>query len=373
MAFYRSTKKQSGGGDLNIDSFEVTTPPTITNYNIDDELDITGIVVTATASGMSGNVKDYCTYSPTVFTEEGTIPVTVSYYNETDTFNVTCIDIGTLEQTSWATIKRVAQNASQYWAVGDTKSIKLNGTIGDLPSIENYSTNVFILGFDHYNTPGIYFGGFMNNNNHLIVISSDSYSSLTDGTLANNYNHWGHSSYGGWKGCDLRYDILGSTDVAPDGYGAQAQLNRVGYDATSTCATNPVANTLMAALPAKLRAVMAPMTVYSDNVGYRAYAADVTSSIDYLPLLSVMEISGSATYCNLEERNHQAQYTYFANGGTSLRSAYGHLTNTAFNYWTRSYRGINGQFTTFKGDNGFLGEGQSAGSRYGLLVSFRVA
>lgn len=38
-------------------------------------------------------------------------------------------------------------------------------------------------------------------------------------------------------------------------------------DATATTATNPVANTLMAALPSDLRAVMQPMTIYTDNTG----------------------------------------------------------------------------------------------------------
>ena len=67
-------------------------------------------------------------------------------------------------------------------------------------------------------------------------------------------NHSSNTNAGGWKGCDLRYDVLGSTNTN-DG------------DATATTATNPVANTLMAALPSDLRAVMQPMTIYTDNTG----------------------------------------------------------------------------------------------------------
>lgn len=46
-----------------------------------------------------------------------------------------------------------------------------------------------------------------------------------------------------------------------------ATAERVGYDASENCATTPVANTLMAALPSELRVHMKPMTIYTDNVG----------------------------------------------------------------------------------------------------------
>ena len=44
-------------------------------------------------------------------------------------------------------------------------------------------------------------------------------SSYTDGRKGFNTNHWGNYNYGGWKGCDARYDILGSTNKQPSGYG----------------------------------------------------------------------------------------------------------------------------------------------------------
>ena len=37
----------------------------------------------------------------------------------------------------------------------------------------------------------------------------------TNGAKYFNMNHWGNYNYGGWAGCDLRYDVLGSTDVPP--------------------------------------------------------------------------------------------------------------------------------------------------------------
>ena len=109
MAFYRSCKKQSGGGDLNIDSFEVTTPPTTRQYALGDTLDTTGLIVTATAENLSGNVASDCAFSPTVFNTLGRISVNVSYKDKyTDSFEIICTDIGTLEEASWPTIQRVA-------------------------------------------------------------------------------------------------------------------------------------------------------------------------------------------------------------------------------------------------------------------------
>ena len=116
-------------------------------------------------------------------------------------------------------------------------------------------------------------------------------------------SEYGHN-YGGWKGCDMRYDILGSTNVAPSEYNTSStytyiKTSRYGNDPTSTCTTNPIANTLMAALPNELRSIMKAITKYTDNKGNSSNtSANVTSSIDYLPLLAEFEIFGSRTFAN---------------------------------------------------------------------------
>lgn len=339
MAFFRSCKKQSGGsGGLSVDTFEVTTLPTKTYYSLDEELDTTGMVITATASGMSGNVVPYCSFSPTVFTELGTTPVTASYYGRTAIFNVTCVDVGPLEETSWDKIKQIAETGigSQYWAVGDTKTITIEGKIGDVTlSRSNYK--VFVIGFNHNSVNGIYFQCFMNNSNgnKVVAIYDGTATEYTDGRKVYNFNHWGDSSYGGWKGSDIRYDILGSTDIAPSNYGTKPTSTRVGYDASSTTATNPVADTFMAALPADMRAVMAPMSIYTDNKGTGSNtASNVTESIDYLPLLSEFEVLGARAKANSAEKTYQKQFDYYKNGGSKV--FYRHDNLTAVSYYIRS-------------------------------------
>ena len=75
-------------GGLVVDSLTITTMPTKTTYLEGETLDITGLVVTAVAGHMSGNVAADCTYSPTVLTNVGTQAITVSYGGQTATFNV---------------------------------------------------------------------------------------------------------------------------------------------------------------------------------------------------------------------------------------------------------------------------------------------
>lgn len=246
--------------------------------------------------------------------------------------------VGTaLNDCSWEDISKIAAAglADTYWDVSDTKSIVINGTVGTL-SVSNLTVNAFILGFDHNST---YEG---TNKIHfqigkigttLIGLVDSKYGSYdTSGTKYFNMNHWGNYNYGGWAGCDVRYDVLGSTDVAPSGYGAAVTTSRVGYDATETCATNPVANTLMAALPADLRAVMKGVTKYADAVGNSSnVAANVKGFVDYLPLLAEFEVQGTRSYANQYEQNYQKQYDYYKNGNSKIM--YRHSTTSSTAWW----------------------------------------
>lgn len=250
--------------------------------------------------------------------------------------------VGTaLNSCSWEDISKIAAAglADTYWDVGATKTITINGTVGTL-SLSNLSVDVFIIGFDHNSsvegTNKIHFqiGKISSKQVGLCCGSYNSYK--TDGTKIFNMNHWGNYNYGGWAGCDLRYDILGSTDVAPSGYGSAVTTSRVGYSASATCATNPVANTLMAALPSDLRAVMKGVTKYADAVGNSSnMAANVKAFTDYLFLLAEFEVQGTRTYANQYEQNYQKQYAYYSAGNSKV--FYKHNgTTTAAHWWLRS-------------------------------------
>ena len=241
-----------------------------------------------------------------------------------------------LDDNDWATISAVAASgkASSYWEVGDIKAVTLNGKVGTV-SFSNTTLYVYIIGFNHNGSIGtIDFGTFKNASGVSLCLSDAGDDNVyTDGTKYYNPNHWGYYTYGGWAGCDMRYDILGSTDKAPSGYGSAVSSSRVGYNPTSNVTSSPVSNTLMAAFPSSLRAVMAPMTLYTDNKGNAAgnSNSNITTTVDYLPLLSEYEVFGTIKNGNTYEANYQAQYSYYANGNSKVK--YKHSSTSSSTWW----------------------------------------
>lgn len=235
--------------------------------------------------------------------------------------------LATLNDNSWAAIHSVSGTGASYWAVGDRKAVTVNGTVGT--QAVNGTYYAYIIGFNHNSSKegnGITFGTFktaLSGGTDICLVDGYYGSYSTNGTKYFNMNHSSNTNAGGWKGCDLRYDVLGSTNTN-DG------------DATATTATNPVANTLMAALPSDLRAVMQPMTIYTDNTGGGSdNASYVTKTTDYLPLLAEYEIFGTRSYANSAEKNYQAQYAYYSAGNSKVKYRHSATSSTAW-WWERS-------------------------------------
>ena len=124
-----------------------------------------------------------------------------------------------------------------------------------------------------------------------------------------------NTNVGGWKDSSMRKTLLGNSKTP----------------------TSPLANSLMAALPSDLRAVMKSVTKYTDNVGNAtgSVVGNVTATTDYLFLLAEFEVFGSRYYANDYERNSQLQYDYYK--ASNSRVAYKHnATGTAVWWWLRS-------------------------------------
>ena len=266
-----------------------------------------------------------------------------------------------LNENTWETISGVSADSTgaSYWAVGDRKAVAVSGTVGTQSVSGTYY--VYIIGFNHNGATGIDFGTFktaLSGGTDICLIDAGYGNNYTNGTKYFNMNHSSNTNSGGWKGCDLRYDVLGSTNTN-DG------------DATATTATNPVANTLMAALPSDLRAVMKPMTIYTDNTGGGSNtASNVTASVDYLPLLAEYEIFGTRSYANSSEQNHQAQYAYYSAGNSKVK--YRHSATSSAAWWWERSPGYGDSY-------GFCGVGSNGGANgngarfsYGVAPAFRV-
>lgn len=236
----------------------------------------------------------------------------------------------TLEESTWAEIAQVSANKqwnAMGWKVGDSKTITLNGTVGTL-ALDNYQCKVYILGFDHNaekEGQGISFGMIEGMDGKQLCLV-DQYYNTSDYM---NYDDIGFSmnilnkNEGGWKASNMRKTILGSTDVE-------------NGDATPDTIANPAANTLMAALPADLRAVLKPLTKYTNNVGQSSEASAITPTIDYLPLMAEFEVFGVQTNNeNPNEKTHQAQYEYYKSGNSKIKYKQNDVASAAL-WWLRS-------------------------------------
>jgi hypothetical protein len=326
VGYTKGKQSAGGGGEGGIAGFHK-----VQFFNDDRTTLLYTVFVPTGASAMYAGDTPISTENET-FVFMGFEPSPASVTEDMDCYAVYEF-IGTLDEASWSTISQLSANgmAQNYFAIGDTKTIHIEGTVGTIAINGDYG--VYIIGFDHNEElegNGIHFGTFKGEGGKDIALFDEKYKTTsTSGAKYFNMNHWGNYNLGGWAVCDMRYDILGSTDTAPLDYGSAKTFYSVGYDASVTCATNPVANTLMAALPYDLRAVMKPMTKYTNNRGGTGGNNEeyVTATVDYLPLLSEFEIKGAASWV---EKEKQSRYEYFTLGNSWRKCS--QLTD-AYSFW----------------------------------------
>ena len=233
-----------------------------------------------------------------------------------------------LDKNEWKVIKKVADadKGANYWAVGDTKRITLNGKVGAY-TFSNFNVDVFILGFNHNSTK---------EGTHRIHFLLGKIGGKFVGLVDSYYDPSGYTTTSGAF-------TMNTSDTNSGGW-AKTQMRSTVLGAASD-PTNPTANTLLAALPADLRAVMKSVTKYTDNTGGGSNSASaVTATTDYLWLLAEFEVFGSRTYANSSEPSSQAQYEYFKAGNSKI--AYKHsAAETAAAWRLRSpYSNINYSF-----------------------------
>ena len=225
----------------------------------------------------------------------------------------------TLNNNEWSVIKSVsdAGQGANYWSIGDRKAVTLNGTVGHL-SLSNYTTYAFIIGFNHNaSVEGANRIHFQLAKTALsggvdVCFCDSSYNSNVSTTGYFSMNGSATTS-GGWNSSQMRTKICGTSLSSYSG-------------------------TIIAVIPAALRAVLKSVTKYTDNTGGGSTAASaVTATTDYFFLLSEYEVSGSISYGNTNEKNEQAQYAYYSAGNSKIK--YKHNgTSIAASWWLRSPR-----------------------------------
>ena len=227
-----------------------------------------------------------------------------------------------LDENDWTTIREVsdAGQGANYWSIGDRKEVTLNGTVGHL-SLSNYTTYAFIIGFNHNasveGTNRIHFQlaktALSGGKDVCLCDSSYNSSVSTTGYFSMNSSR---TNSGGWASSQMRTNICGTSLSSYSG-------------------------TIIAVIPAALRAVLKSVTKYTDNTGGGSTAASaVTATTDYFFLLSEYEVFGRISYANSNESSKQAQYAYYSAGNSKIK--YKHNgTSTAARWWLRSPRASN--------------------------------
>ncbi|MCI8481152.1 MAG: hypothetical protein HFG08_09845 [Oscillibacter sp.] len=255
---------------------------------------------------------------------KGSATITVSVAagsNHTAPANKTCsvsvnLPARVLNENSWSMIKEVsdAGQGGNYWSVGDTKQIVINGKVGKT-TFSNLAIDAFIIGFNHNaskeGTNRIHFQ-IGKINGKMVGLCDEQYGKSTESSGYFNMNTSATTS-GGWKSCSMRQALLGNLGTP----------------------SSPRVNSLLAALPSDLRAVMKPVTKYTDNIGNPRADSNVSATTDYLFLLSNYEVFGGTGAANSNEKNFQLQYDYYKAGNSKI--AYNHSATTkAVSWYLRS-------------------------------------
>ena len=204
-----------------------------------------------------------------------------------------------LNNATWAQVKQASDSgvASNYWAVGDTKQITMNGKVSDGLTLSNYSTYVYIIGFNHNSSvegTGIAFGGFKtaaSGGIDVALCDSGYNSNKTSGQWFNMNNS--NTNSGGWKNSAMRTTHLPA---------------------------------ILALMPTEVQNGIREVSKKA-SVGGESSTIETVS--DKLFLLSEIEIFGSVTYSMSGEGS---QYAYYKAGNSRVKSNNG----TETEWWERS-------------------------------------
>ena len=303
-----------------------------------------GATVTATKGSLSvsgTSVNNSCTLT---VPEEGEWTVSATLGGETSisntvnvvsSYDTTLAFISTtLNDNQWEKIREIsdAGTGENYWSIGDRKAVTLNGTVGHL-TLSNYTTYAFIIGFNHNasvegaNRIHFQLAKAALSDGKDVCLCDNSYGSFVSTTGYFSINSGSsNTTSGGWKKSKMRTNICGTSLSSYSG-------------------------TIIAVIPAELRAVLKSVTKYTDNTGSSTAASAVTATTDYFFSLSEYEVFGSISYANSNEASKQAQYAYYSAGNSKIK--YKHdATSTAVVWSLRSPRSDDAYFFVYVYTNG---------------------
>lgn len=302
--------------DVTYDINGVTVNPKIESVQENDELS-TVLTVTNSSEYQFGTIKVMMGMedisSTAILTSNPTSTATIYIASVTDDISIhanVVQKIGELNECSWEQISSIssAGQASNYFSVGDSKTVHLSGKIpsgGSTLSYDTFDTDieVFILDFDHNSsfegTNKITFC-IGKKNNKLIALTPSNIDNIS-GTTYENYQcqfcMWPTESVGiSYHKSTMHYYVLSNYET----YGPM----------------NPRPYSVMALLPLELRSVMKTTTKAVKH--YSGDSLYVDTCNPYLFLPSELEVRTPGVYGPSWEEKKQpgceTRYAYFESG-----------------------------------------------------------
>ena len=280
-----------------------------------------------------------------------TISYTYMGKEKTKTVNVNAIGLYTVDcyivsfaADPYSKISTASKNgtASSLYAIGDTKAVVLNGTVGDY-NFSNETTYMFIVAFDHNSSVE------MNNAHHMIC--SFAKSAATGGKDI--------------AFVDAQYGMLTSD---PAFHMNSSKTNSGGW--ASSYMRQTICSQFKNAMPSDLQAVLRQRTIYTDNTGGGTNnSSNVTATTDYVYIPSEFEVQGSRSYANSYEKNHQQQLAYYKNGASKIRYKSNNVSSAVW-WWVRSpYYGNGNLFCTVSTDGSPNGNNTIRGNGFAPLIT----
>ena len=301
----------------------IVNPPQATGARID-------VLYLPASSGIVVNLSGQKTASATTDSNgkcsfegldygEYTISATIAGTEQSKTINIDAskiydVELGinvsaTLNDNDWATISNVSSAglASNYWNVGDTKTIVVNGQVGNT-TFSNLSIDAYVLGINHNaelegnNRIHFCIGKVGSKTVGLIDSRYFEYPVYDSGYFTMNYSS--DTNVGGWSSCYMRSTIMSA---------------------------------IKNVLPTDLQNVLKTVTKYTNNTGgtNSDNSSYVTGTIEMICLEAEFEVHGVRKHANSYEQNKQQQYGYYKNGNSKIRYKYNDV-NSAVYWWNRS-------------------------------------
>ena len=241
----------------------------------------------------------------------------------------------TLNECTWQQIHELsaAGKLGDYYDVGDGKDITLNGTVGIL-NLSNFVITAFIIGINH--------NALLEGNNlthfalgkiggKMVALCDRYYNDQDkgaggDGSFCMNPFNEEEDNSTGWENSYMRETILGNSGTP----------------------SSPPAKSLLAILPTELKAVLRPVTKYTDNTA--AEGGKITATTDYLWLLAEFEVMGIQREGMMDVEGNQGEpysqlpYDYFRAGNSKEVYKHNDTASNATIYLRSPSGNIRGDF-----------------------------